>query len=684
MKKTVAIAMSALILAGCGQKPADEAKCGLSTPEIGEFNYIVDRFADMQILRYRVPDIEKLSLKQQEMLYYLSEAALCGRDIIYDQNCRYNLPIRRTLESIYTAEDIDRESPDFKAMETYLKRVWVSNGIHHHYAGDKFRPGFSQEFFENAVRALPAEKLPLKEGQTVDAFLAEITPVIFDPAVMPLHKNQAAGADLLLTSASNYYDGVTQAEAEAFYSAMQDPNDPEPISYGLNSKLVKKDGKLVEETYKVGGLYTEPMEKIVYWLKKALAVAETEPQRAALEKLISFYKSGDLKEFDEYAILWVQDTQSLIDYVCGYTETYGDPLGYKASWEALINFKNLEATKRTETISANAQWFEDNSPTAPEFKKEEVKGVTAKVITAAMLGGDCYPSVPIGINLPNANWIRAAHGSKSVTIENLTEAYAESEAGSGFDEEFCWSPVEVELLKNYLVQTDNLHTDLHECLGHGSGKLLPGVDPNALKEYDATIEEARADLFALYFMADGKMTELGLLPNAEAYKAQYYDYFRNGLLTQLTRIEPGKNIEESHMRNRQLIAKWVLEKSAGDKAVELRQRDGKTFVVINDYLLVQKHLGELLAEIQRIKSTGDYTAAKALVENYAVKVDPQIHNEILERYAKLDLAPYKAFVNPVYTASFDENGQFTGMTIDYTEDFAAQHLRYSRDYSYLK
>lgn len=681
MKKSILIGMTAIMCASCAPKMNDGA---LSTPSPEEFDYVVDQFADLQILRYRVTGIETLSLQQQELLYYLSEAALCGRDILYDQNGKYNLTIRRVLEAIYTDENIDRNTDDFKALETYLKRVWVSNGIHHHYSGDKFVPGYSEPWFEEVVMSLPAEKLPLKETQTPSELLSEIMPVIFDPAVMALHKNQAAGVDIIATSASNYYDGVTQAEAEAFYDAMKDPKDTEPISYGLNSKLVKRDGKLVEDVYKVGGLYGEAMSKIVYWLEKAEAVAETEAQRIALAKMISFYKSGDLKEFDEYAILWVADTESLIDYVCGYTESYGDPLGLKASWEALINFKDLKATERTVKISDNAQWFEDHSPIDKEFKKEECKGVTAKVINAAMLGGDCYPTTPLGINLPNSNWIRAAHGSKSVTIENVSEAYAASVQGTGFTEEFAWSETEIELLKKYKYITDNLHTDLHECLGHGSGKLAPGVDPDALRAYGAVIEEARADLFGLYYVADHKMVELGLLPNDEAYKAQYYSYIQNGLMTQTTRIELGKNIEQTHMRNRQLISKWMLEQSEQDKAIEIRERDGKMYLVVNDYEKLHTRFGELLREIQRIKSTGDFEAAKEMVEKYAIKIDPVMHKQILERYAALNMSPYKGFVNPVYTASFDDNGRFTGLSIDYTEGYAEQHLRYSRDYSFLK
>lgn len=683
MKKSLVIGMTAVLCVGCAPKKQDSASA-LFTPAPEEFEYVVDQFADMQILRYRVPGIETLSLKQQEMLYYLSEAALCGRDILFDQNGKYNLAIRRVLEAVYTDENIDRTTDDFKAMELYLKRVWVSNGIHHHYSGDKFRPEFSQPWFEEAVSALPVEKLQLKEGQDKSAFIAEIMSVIFDPTVMPLHKNQAAGVDLIATSASNYYEGVTQKEAEEFYNAMKDPNDAEPVSYGLNSKLVKRDGKLVEDVYKVGGLYGEAMGRIVYWLEKAEAVAETEAQRVALDKMIEFYRTGDLKTFDEYAILWVADTESLIDYVCGYTESYGDPLGLKASWEALINFKDLKATERTVKISQNAQWFEDHSPIDPEFKKKECKGVTAKVINAAMMGGDCYPTTPLGINLPNANWIRATHGSKSVTIENVSEAYAASVSGSGFTEEFAWSRTEIDLLNKYKYITDNLHTDLHECLGHGSGKLAPGVDPDALLAYGAVIEEARADLFGLYYVADDKMVELGLLPDKEAYKAQYYSYILNGLMTQTNRIELGKNIEQTHMRNRQLIAKWVLEKSQDDKAVEMRERDGKLYVVVNDYETLRTRFGELLREIQRIKSTGDYEAAKNMVETYAITIDPVMHKQILDRFANLNMYPYKGFVNPVYTASFDDNGKFTGLSIDYTEDYAAQHLRYSRDYSYLK
>ena len=680
MKKLFLIAMTAAVFASCGKK--QETTTNLYTPDPETFDYVVDAFADMQVMRYRVTGIESLTLKQQELLYYLSEAALCGRDIIWDQNGKDHLQIRRVLEAVYTS-DVDKTTDDFKAFEIYLKRAWVSNGIHHHYSGAKFVPEFSQPWFEEAFGALAPEVLPLKEGQSAAELLAMMNGYLFDPTVAPLHKNQAAGVDLLATSSSNYYQGVSQKEAEDFYNAMKDPNDAEPIMFGMNSKLVKgEDGVIYEDTYKIGGLYSDAMEKIVYWLEKALTVTENEAQHAALEKMIEFYRSGDLKDFDEYAKLWVKDTESLIDYVCCYTESYGDPLGYKSSWEALINFKSLEATERTKKISDNAQWFEDNSPIDPQFKKEEVKGVSAKVIIAAMCGGDCYPTPPLGINLPNSNWIRAVHGSKSVTIDNISEGRAASTKGSGFTEEFTWGAEEVELLNKYKLMTDNLHTDLHECLGHGSGKLAPGVDPDALGAYGAVIEETRADLFGLYYVADQKMVDLGILPDMEAYKAQYYAYIQNGLMTQTTRIKLGDNIEQTHMRNRQLISKWVIEK--GNGVVEVKERDGKYFVVVNDYEALRGLFGDLLREIQRIKSTGDFEAAKAMVEKYAITIDPELHAQILERYEALNLYPYNGFVNPVFIPSFDENGAFTGLSIDYTEGYAEQHLRYSRDYSFLK
>ena len=679
MKKLFLIAMTAAVFASCGKK---QETTNLYTPDPETFDYVVDAFADMQVMRYRVTGIETLTLQQQELLYYLSEAALCGRDIMWDQNGKDHLQIRRVLEAIYTS-DVDKTTDDFKAFEIYLKRAWVSNGIHHHYSGAKFVAEFSQPWFEEAFGALDPEVLPLKEGQSAAELLAMMNGYLFDPTVAPLHKNQAAGVDLLATSSSNYYDGVSQKEAEDFYNAMKDPNDAEPIMFGMNSKLVKgEDGVIYEDVYKIGGLYSPALEKIVYWLEKALTVTETEAQRVALEKMIEFYRSGDLKDFDEYAKLWVKDTESLIDYVCCFTESYGDPLGFKSSWEALINFKSVEATERTTKISDNAQWFEDNSPIDNEFKKEEVKGVSAKVIIAAMCGGDCYPTPPLGINLPNSNWIRAVHGSKSVTIDNISEGRAASTKGSGFTEEFAWSATEVELLNKYKLLTDNLHTDLHECLGHGSGKLAPGVDPDALGAYGAVIEETRADLFGLYYVADQKMVDLGILPNMEAYKAQYYAYIQNGLMTQTTRIKLGDNIEQTHMRNRQLISKWVIEK--GNGVVEVKERDGKYFVVVNDYEALRGLFGDLLREIQRIKSTGDFEAAKEMVEKYAITIDQELHAQILARYEALNLYPYNGFVNPVFTASFDKDGKFTGLSVDYTEGYAEQHLRYSRDYSFLK
>ena len=568
-------------------------------------------------------------------------------------------------------------------MEVYLKRVWFSNGIHHHYGSEKFVPGFAPEFFKEAVLSVDASTLPLAEGQTAEQLCDELSPVIFDPTVMPKRVNQAAGEDLVLTSACNYYDGVTQKEAEDFYNAMKDPKDETPVSYGLNSRLVKENGKIQEKVWKVGGLYGQAIDKIVYWLKKAEGVAENPEQKAVIAELIKFYETGDLKTFDEYAILWVKDLNSLVDFVNGFTESYGDPLGMKASWESLVNFKDMEATHRTEIISGNAQWFEDHSPVDKLFKKDEVKGVSAKVITAAILAGDLYPATAIGINLPNSNWIRSHHGSKSVTIGNITDAYNKAAHGNGFNEEFVYSDTELQLIDKYADLTGELHTDLHECLGHGSGKLLPGVDPDALKAYGSTIEEARADLFGLYYVADPKLVELGLTPNADAYKAEYYTYLMNGLMTQLVRIEPGNDVEEAHMRNRQLIARWVFEKGAADKVVELVRRDGKTYVVVNDYGKLRTLFGELLSEIQRIKSTGDYQGAHDLVENYAVKVDPALHAEVLERYKKLNLAPYKGFVNPKYEAVVDAAGKITDVKVTYDEGYAEQMVRYSKDYSNL-
>ena len=650
-----------------------------------KFSYIVDQFADLQILRYQVPGFENLSLRQKQLLYHLSEAALMGRDILFDQNGRYNLVIRRTLEAVYQYGTVDKSSADYQAFEVYLKRVWFANGIHHHYGEDKFIPGFSEAFFDAAVRSVDVSLLPLKAGETVDTLLARLKPVIFDPTVMPKRTVQSGDTDWIQASANNYYgEDVTQVEVEAFYGKMKAEGDSRcPLSYGLNSRLEKENGQLVERVWKVGGLYSEAIERIVAELEKAAAFAENEKQRQIIATLIDYYRTGDLRTFDAYSILWVEDTDSQVDFVNGFIETYGDALGLKASWESTVNFRNEEATRRTQTISENAQWFEDHSPVDQRFKKERVKGVSAKVITVTMLGGDCYPSTPIGINLPNADWIRRDHGSKSVTIENIMEAYDKASQGSGFSDEFVWSDEERNRIKTYGFLTDMLHTDLHECLGHGSGQLLPGTDPDALKAYASTLEEARADLFGLYYLADPKMQELGLVPDGEAFKAEYYKYMMNGLLTQLVRIEEGKEVEEAHMRNRQLIARWVFEQGATDKVVELKKREGKTFVVINDYQQLRALFGKLLAEVQRIKSEGDYDAGRSLVENYGVKIDPVLHHEIRERYVRLHLSPYKGFVNPIMREVKDDSGHVTDITLDYTEGYAEQMLRYSRDYSYL-
>ena len=666
--------MGAALLTACSEKQGKVEE---------PFDYTVEQFADLQLLRYKVHGFEELPLKQKELVYYLSEAALQGRDILFDQNGKYNLIIRKMLETVYTDYQGDRTGANFVNLETYLKRVWFSNGIHHHYAADKFVPGFTPEFFKAALQSVDVSKLPLAEGETLESLCEEVFPVIFDAKVMAKRVNQADGEDLVLTSASNYYDNVTQKEAEDFYGAMKNPNDTMPVMFGMNSRLVKENGKVQEKVWKSGGLYGQAIDKIIYWLDKAKSVAENDAQKAVIEKMIQFYQDGDLKTFDEYAILWVKDLDSRVDYVNGFTESYGDPLGMKASWESIVNFKDLVSTKRTETISANAQWFEDHSPVDKRFKKEEVKGVSAKVITAAMLGGDLYPATAIGINLPNSNWIRSVHGSKSVTIGNLTDAYNKAAHGNGFSDEFVYSEEEKSLLEKYGDLTGDLHTDLHECLGHGSGQLLPGVDPDALKAYGSTIEEARADLFGLYYLPDAKMRELGLTPHDDAYKAEYYSFMMNGLMTQLVRIELGNNVEEAHMRNRQLIAKWAFEKGAAEKVVELVKKDGKTFVRVNDYGKLRELFGQLLSEIQRIKSEGDFEAARQMVETYAVKVDPELHKEVLERYEKLHLAPYKGFVNPVYTAETDAEGNITDVKVSYTEGYAEQMLRYSKDYATL-
>lgn len=644
----------------------------LMATETKDFNYIVDRFADIEVLRYKVPDFKKLTLNQKLYVYYLTEAALNGRDIMWDQNCKCNLELRQLLEKTYTSFKGDKNDPQFKAFEKYVKQVWFGSGIHHHYSMDKFTPEFSKEYFLSIIP---------KDYKVTN--LDTLLKVIFDPAFMAKRVNQADGVDLITTSACNLYEGVTQKEVEDFYETMRNPKDETPISYGLNSKVVKVNGKIEEQVYRIGGLYSDAIEKIVDNLKKASQYADNDAQKEIISSLIKFYQTGDLKEFDHYSILWADDTASKVDFINGFIENYGDPLGMKGAWESIVNFKNDKASHRTEVLSADAQWFENHSPIDPRFRKPVVKGVSAKVITAAILAGDSYPATPIGINLPNADWIRAAHGSKSVTIENITEAYDEASHGNGFNEEFVIDDATRELLDKYLFITDNLHTDLHECLGHGSGRLLPGVDPNAMKAHGSTLEETRADLFALYYLADPKLIELGLLDNPEAYKAEYYKYILNGYMTQLVRIEPGKDVEEAHMRNRKLIAEWCYEHGKTENVIELIKIDGKTFIKINDYKRLRELFGELLGEIQRIKSTGDYDSCSKLVETYAVKVDPELHKEVLERYAHLNIAPYRGFVNPVYSLVKDEKGNIVDVKIDYSEDYTSQMLRYSKDYSPL-
>lgn len=668
MNITKIMASSALAL-------AISANAMASTKQENTFNYVVERFADIEVLRYKVPGFEELSLNQKKLVYYLSQAAIYGRDILWSQNNRYNLELRQLLEAIYTSYEGSREDVQFKAFEVYLKQVWFGNGIHHHYSMDKFTPTFDRSFIEAQIKTLPAEKIP--------ANLDDLMRVMFEPEFMAKKVNQAAGVDIIQTSATNLYEGVTQKEVEDYYAALKDTTDLTPISYGLNTRVTKVDGKVVEQVYRLGGLYSEAIAKIIENLELALPYTENQAQRSTIESLIKYYRTGDLKTFDEYSILWVKDAASQVDFVNGFIESYDDPLGMTGNWESIVNFKNIEASQRTEVISENAQWFEDNSPIDPRFRKSEVKGVSAKVITAAILAGDAYPSTPIGINLPNANWIRAMHGSKSVTIENITQAYDEASHGNGFNEEFVPDMEMRQLMNKYLFITDNLHTDLHECLGHGSGQLLPGVDPDALKSYGSTLEETRADLFALYYLADPKLVELGLVDSPEAYKAQYYKYILNGLMTQLMRIEPGKDVEEAHMRNRKLIAEWVMEKGAKKKVVELYKKGGKSYIRVNDFEKLRDLFGQLLFEVQRIKSEGDYKAGSELVEKYAVKVDPKLHKEVLERYSHLTIAPYRGFVNPIYVPVVNESGQITDIKVTYGEGFAEQMLRYSRDYSPL-
>jgi len=645
------------------------------------FKYEVDRFADLRVLRYKVPGFDTLSLEKKKLLYYLSEAAIYGRDITFDQFGKYNLAIRRTLEHIYKNFDGDRDDDPFKAFEVYLKRVWFSNGIHHHYSGDKFKPGFSQEYFDSLLNVYGTPDLGLSEGET-KKIRQVIGKIIFDETMFPKKLNLDPDDDLVATSAVNFYEGVTQDDVEKLYASQKDPKDKTPISYGLNTKVVSEDGKVKEIVYKQEGMYDKAIVKIIENLEKAIEFTETPEQKDALEKLVAYYKTGNLEIWDEYNVAWLKDQRSLVDVVNGFIEVYDDPLGLKATWEAVVNFKDIESTKRTEIISANAQWFEDRSPVDPRFRKEEVKGVTAKVINVVQLGGVCYPTTPIGINLPNADWIRREHGSKSVTLENITEAYYKASLKSGFYEEFLADEEELRLMKEYGYVTDNLHTDLHECLGHGSGQLLPGVSSDALKNYHSALEETRADLFALYYMLDPMIVELGLLPNEEAAKAGYIDYIQNGLMTQLKRVELGKEIEQAHMRCRQLISKWVYEHGKDDNVIERISREGKTYFKINDFEGMRALMAQLLSEVQRIKSEGDYEAGKELVESYAIKVDPVLHKEVKERYAKLNLAPYSGFINP-YLKAIKENGEIVDVKVEYEDDYAKQMMYYSEEYSVL-
>lgn len=658
----------AILLSSCAG--TNDQNCANSSASKSDtFDYHVDSFYDVEVLRYKVPGFEELTLNQKLLIYHLSKAAEHGRDILFDQNCAYNLQVRQVLEKIYVNRLGSDDEQNFAALEKYLKRVWFSNGIHHHYSTDKFLPEFTQEWFSQCF-----------EDADLDLIYDQklITKVIFDSTFLAKRVNQADGEDLILTSANNYYRGVTQKEVEDFYSKMRNSSDKTPVSYGLNSRLEKnEEGEIVEKVWKMNGVYCPEIRSILRHLTDAMEYAENDTQKKTIELLIDFYTTGDLKKFDEYSINWVKDTTSRVDFVNGFIETYGDPLGIKASWESIVNFKDLEATRRSDVLCENAQWFEDNSPVSPEFKKKKCKGVTAKVINAAFLAGDCYPATPIGINLPNANWIREVHGSKSVTIENITRAYHEAAKGNGFHEEFVYSDEERDLIAKYGFQSDNIHTDLHECLGHGSGRLADGVTGDELGVYGATIEEARADLFGLYYAADPKMVELGLLPNAEAHKSEYYTYLMNGLLTQLVRINLGDNIEEAHMRNRALISRWVLEKGAADKVAELVKKDGKTFVKVNDYAKLRSLFGELLAEIQLIKSTGDFEAARNLVENYAVKIDADLHKEIKERYSKLGIKPYKGFINPTYEL-IEKDGKPLDVTISYDETYVQQMLDFTQ------
>jgi len=665
-----------VLIAGCRKSEPEPAAAA------PEFPWQIDQFADLKILRYQVPGFEALTPAQKELVYYLSEAALCGRDIIFDQNYKHNIRIRKTLDAIVRGYKGDRQDPRWGKFMIFVKRVWFSNGIHHHYSTDKIMPGFDADYFAALVRDSEPGGFPLAEGQSLEELLAFLRPILFDPTVAAKKVSQDSTKDLVLNSAVNFYEGVTQAEVEKYYKGIVDEKDSTPISYGLNTRVVKKGGKVIEEVASIDGLYGPAIAKIVYWLEKAAGAAENERQRKVIESLVAYYRTGDLEKFDEYNVLWVGDLDSMVDFVNGFIEVYSDPLGTKASWESLVDFKDLAATKRADTLSANAQWFEDNSPIDPRFRKKEVKGVSAKVITAAMLGGDCYPSTPIGINLPNANWIRKDHGSKSVTLENITYAYDQSSLKSGFGKEFSWSEEILERAKKYGPLAGDIHTEMHEVLGRGSGQLMPGVGPESLKNYHSPIEEARADLFALYYISDPKMIELGLLPDPDAAKAEYDANIRNGLMTQLTRIELGKTVEQAHMRSRAMVSHWVTEKGKAENVISREKNDGKTYFVINDYRKLRGLYGELLAEVQRITSEGDYEAARTLVETYGVQVDPELHREVLERYAKLNLAPYAGFVNPVYTPVV-ANGKIVDVKVAIDEGYVEQMLRYGKEYSFL-
>jgi len=676
--KTLTIITMSILLFSCSSN--DSAK--KTEQEKDDFNYNVEKFADLRIMKYQVSEFDKLTLKQKELIYYLSQAAIAGRDIIFDQNYKHNLCIRRTLEEIFKNYKGQRDSEDFEKFMVYLKRIWFSNGIHHHYSTNKFLPNFSKEYFVELIKNSEGAKFPLQEGETIKQLIDKLTPIMFDSTVAAVRVSQNPEIDMIANSANNFYEGVTQNEVETYYEAISDKSDDTPLSYGLNSKLIKKDNEVSEKIYRLNGMYSSAIKEIVFWLEKAILVAENDKQQIVLEKLVDYYETGDLETWDEYNILWIDDLDSRIDVVNGFIEVYGDPLGMKATWESVVNFTDLNATKRATIISENAQWFETNSPVDKQFKKEKVKGVSAKVITVAQLGGDCYPSTPIGINLPNADWIRKDYGSKSVTMENITYAYNQASIGNGFLEEFAYSKEEKELAEKYGFIAGNLHTDLHECLGHGSGKLLEGVSVDALKNYHSPLEEARADLFALYYMMDKKMIELGLMPNLDVAKTEYNSYIRNGLMTQLTRVELGKDIQQAHMRNRQLIARWCYEKGKNDKVIEKKKKNGKTFFIINDYTKLRELFAELLAEVQRIKSEGDYQAGKALVENYAVKVNAELHKEVLARYKKLDLAPYGGFVNPVFVPVM-ENEKIVDIKVEYPKDYAEQMMKYSKEHSFL-